>query len=203
MFRLTAALALLLAFSAEAWAQLIARPGPRIVRPAGVIQPPSLPFVGSQGVPSPVQPPRVLPRPFLGLNPYNDYFPYGFGGYAPYWPGYYDYDSMSTTNNVPLATVPEPRPAPVSAPPTSAPPPETKARLTLNVPPGAVVTLAGQEVDSAANPVLLESPDLREGQRYTFDIRVTWKERNKMQERARKVVIDVGDTKSLTYTAQQ
>src|SRR5262245_50749182 len=199
MFRSTAALALLLVFSAEAWAQLIARPGPRISRPAGVIQPPSLPIAGSLTAPSPTSPARVFPRPFLGLNPY---YGYGYGGYAPYWPDYYDYDSMNAPN-VPLATVPEPKQAPISAPPTSAPPPETKARLTLNIPPGALVTLAGQEVDSAANPVLLESPDLREGQRYTFDIKVSWKERDKMQERARKVVVDAGDTKSLTCTAQK
>jgi uncharacterized protein (TIGR03000 family) len=200
MIRFTAALALLLFVSAGAWAQLIVRPPhPGPPRPAGVISPPALGFAGALVPPSPTTPlpPRPFPRPFLTPNPFIDYFPY-----APYWPQWYDAEPVITTNNIPLATVPEPRPAPISAPlPTT--PPETKARLTLNIPPGAMVTLAGQEVDSAASPVLLESPDLREGQRYTFDIKVTWKERNKMQERARKVVVDVGDTKSLTYTAQQ
>jgi uncharacterized protein (TIGR03000 family) len=195
MFRFTAALALLLFVSAGAWAQLMVRPPhPGPIRPAGVIQPPTLGFAGSLVPPSPTSPPRPLPRPFLSPNPFIDYFPY-----APVWPVWYDSEPIVTTNYIPLA-VPEPRPAPVSAPP---PPPDYKARLTLNVPPGAFVTIGGKEVDSAASPVLLESPELREGQRYSFDVKVTWKERDKMQERSRRVVVDAGDTKSLTYTSQQ
>jgi uncharacterized protein (TIGR03000 family) len=196
MFRFTVALALVLAMSAEGWAQLMPRTGPRVFRPAGVISPPSLGFVGSLTPPSPTS--RPLPRPFLTPNPYIDYFPY-----APYWPQWYDAEPVVTTNNIPLATVPEPRAAPISAPLPPGPPPDYRAKLTLNLPPGAVVTLAGQEIDTAASPVHLESPELREGQRYTFDVRVFWKERDKTQERARKVTVDAGDTKSLTYTASQ
>lgn len=196
MIRFTAALALLLFVSAGAWAQLIVRPPhPGPPRPAGVISPPALGFAGALTPPSPTTAPRPLPRPFLTPNPFIDYFPY-----APYWPQWYDADPVVTTYNIPLAIVPEPKPAPISAPP---PPPDYKARLTLNVPAGAYVTIGGVEVDSAANPLFLESPELREGQRYTFDVKVSWKERDKAQERSRRVVVDAGDTKSLTYTAQQ
>jgi uncharacterized protein (TIGR03000 family) len=194
MFRSTAALALLLIASAGAWAQLIARPPPPVFRPGGVIQPPIVPFVGSQGVTSPTPPPRVLPRPFLATNPFNNFL-----GIAPYWPVWYDSEPIVTTNYIPYP-VPTPAPPPISAPP---PPPDMKAKLVLNLPSNAEVWLADQQVDSGAQPLILESPELREGQRYAFNVKVKWKERDKMQERSRTVTVDAGESKSLTYTAAQ
>jgi len=199
MFRSTVALALLLVLSAGAWAQLIVRPHARMLQPAGVIQAPALPIgPGSLTPPSPVGAPRVLPRAFLTPNPFNNLY-----GFAPYLPAYYDSDPLFLTNYVPLPApfpVPEPRPAPVSDPlPVTTV--DFKARLTLNIPAQAQVWVAGKEVDAAANPVILESPDLREGQRYSFDVKVVWKERDKSRERRRTVTVDAGDNKSLTYAA--
>jgi len=200
MLRSSAALALLLIASAGAWAQLIARPPPPVFRPAGliqpggVIQPPVVPFVGSNAVPSPTPPPRVLPRPFLAPQPFNNLL-----GIAPYWPVWYDSEPIVTTNYIPFP-VPTPAPPPISAPP---PPPDMKAKLVLNIPSNAEVWLADQQVDSGAQPLILESPELREGQRYAFNVKVKWKERDKMQERSRTVTVDAGESKSLTYTAAQ
>jgi uncharacterized protein (TIGR03000 family) len=205
MFRFTAALALVLVVSAGAWAQRIARAHPHMSRPAGIIQAPSLPIgPGSLTPPSPVAPPRVLPRPFLVPNQFNSLN--GFGG--GYLPAYYGIDPLAYTDYPPEyvppplpVTVPMPRPAPVSDPlPPPTQPADLKARLTLNVPTNAQVFLAGKEVDAAATPVILESPELREGQRYSFDLKVVWKERDQTQERKRVVAVDAGDNKSLTYS---
>lgn len=195
MFRSTAALALLLIASAGAWAQLIARPSAGAFRPGGVIQPPALPIApGSLTPPSPTPAPRVLPRPFLAPNPFNNLM-----GIAPYWPVWYDSEPVVTTNYIPYP-VPTPAPPPVSAPP---PPPDMKAKLVLNIPSNAEVWLADQQVDSGTQPLILESPELREGQRYAFNVKIKWKERDKMQERSRTVTVDAGESKSLTYTAAQ
>ena len=94
-----------------------------------------------------------------------------------------------------------PRPAPISDPLPTPQPADLKARLTLNVPAHAQVFLGGKEVDAAATPVILESPELREASA-TFDVKVTWKERDKVEERARKVTVDAGDNKSLTYAGR-
>jgi hypothetical protein len=80
-------------------------------------------------------------------------------------------------------------------------PAPTRARLTLNLPPNARVWLAGKAVDTAINPVVLESPDLEPDQRYTFDIRVTWSDSRGEQERQRTVTVGVGQSTSLTYNA--
>ena len=197
MFRSTAALALLLIASAGAWAQLIARPPPPVFRPGGVILPPQVPFVGSQGVTSPTPPARVLPRPFLAPNPFPDLL-----GISPYWPVWYDSQPIVNTTYIPYP-VPAPAPASVSAPVAPPPPPDMRAKLVLNIPSNAEVWLADQQLDAGAQPLILESPELREGQRYAFNVKVKWKERDKMQERSRTVTVDAGESKSLTYTAAQ
>jgi uncharacterized protein (TIGR03000 family) len=195
MTRIAAALALVIAFCDCADAQVIIRTGrPRTrvaVVPMGVIQPPMLPVAGS-----PLQHNIFAPRHQVLRGP-NVVNPYYFGGYAPIWPVWYDMPPPAPTivnNYIPAPAAPE-----VALPP--APPPELRARLTLNVPSGAKVWLAGIEMDSAIAPLILESPVLEEGQTYTFDVKVTWIEGRDTEERARKVTVDAGASKSLTYVA--
>jgi uncharacterized protein (TIGR03000 family) len=194
MIRTFAALALVLAPGTTAWAQLIVRPPAEPPQPIGVIQAPTLPFPGSNTAPSPAAPVRVAPqRPGFITNPF--YWQWGF---SPLWPVFYDYD--------PVVPAPSYVPVPVrtevtvvTAPP--APPPPLRARLTLNVPDNAQVWLAGQPVNVAAVPVVIESPNLEPGQRYSFDVKVAWKERSGMQERQRTVAVEAGQNTSLTYTS--
>jgi hypothetical protein len=202
MIRTTAALALVVTLTASAGAQHFGhRPGGR-PQPVGVIQSPSLPFPGSNSAPSPVPfaPPihlrhHFVPGPFFG--------PWGFApGYWP-WPDIYDAEPA-----LPLGE----RPAPFGASPLyvvpsetavvrPAPPASPRARLTLDVPSGAQVWLAGKPVDTAAMPIVLESPTLEPGQRYSFDLRVTWPEPTGVQERKRVVTVGAGQSTSLTYTS--
>jgi uncharacterized protein (TIGR03000 family) len=200
MIRTTAALALVLALTASAWAQLIVRPPPDRPQPAGVILPPTLPIVGSNTAPSPTSPARVRPRPYLIANPFYDLW-----GYAPLWPVYYDNPPSAGTGLIPLpvrteVTVVNVEPTAPAAPAAPAP---SRARLTLTIPPNAQVSVGGQPVDVAAIPLALESPDLEPGQRYTFDLKVTWKERSGVQERKRTVTVAAGQSTSLTYTAAE
>lgn len=164
------------------------RPAPQ---PAGVIGPSPLPITpgGSFSHPgiTPVQK-HLRPYQLAGTYP-------GLWGYAPFWPGWYDSAPAVVNNYIP---VPIPTPVPVLPPPA---PVELRARLTLNVPSGAKVWLAGKEIDAAASPVLLESPVLQSGQSYVFDVKVQWTEDGKTEERARKVTTEAGESKSLTYLA--
>jgi uncharacterized protein (TIGR03000 family) len=192
--RTTAALALTLILCASTEAQVIIRTRPirTAPQPVGVIPAPALGISPGALTPPGVMAPRPTPRPYLAGNPY-----YGlWGGYAPFWPGYYDAPLAPTVvnNYIPVPTAP----AVTQTPP---PPPELRARLTLHVPPGAKVWLAGKEVDAAASPLILESPVLSDEQSYTFDIKVTWFEGRTTEERTRQVTIHAGESKSLTYMA--
>jgi uncharacterized protein (TIGR03000 family) len=193
MIRTSAALALVLALTASAWAQLIVRPPPDRPQPAGVIQPPVVPFVGSNATPSPVPAIRPAPRPYLIANPFYDLW-----GYAPLWPAYYDMPPPAGPAYIPLPVRTEV--TVVTAAPAAAPAP-LRARLTLNIPNNAEVWVGGQSVNVAATPVVIESPNLEPGQRYNFDLRVAWKEPSGVQERKRTVTVDAGQSTSLTYSS--
>jgi uncharacterized protein (TIGR03000 family) len=197
MIRILSAGAAALVLCATADAQFVRHRAP--AQPAGVIRPVSLPITGSLTPPSPIAPIPPTPRAPLSLVPgFNPGFGFGFGGL---WPLYYD-DPFYQQPLVPAAaTAPASNVTNVTnvnyiVPP---PPPELRAKLTLNIPPNAKVLLAGKEVDTAALPVVLESPVLREGQRYVFDVKVSWREGDKTEERARTVSVDAGDSKSMTY----
>src|SRR5262245_47870679 len=132
MIRTAITLAVLLTVGPSAFAQFLPRPGPRVApRPAGVIQPPSLPFPGSGGVPSPTPMRPPLQRPGLLQNPFYGALGYGYGyGYDPFY-----YESE------PLVPPAAPAPAPTtiivnSVAPAPPPPEELKARLALSVPVG-------------------------------------------------------------------
>jgi uncharacterized protein (TIGR03000 family) len=186
MFRTLAPLGGLLLLGLPAQAQVIRayRPPPQ---PAGVIPPVQLP-VANPASARPSPPMRPF-RPAL----YPNYGPFGFGGYFPYydWPTDYDRPPTVVNNYIPVPAV---TPAP-----TPAPPPELRARLTLDVPANAQVWLAGQGVDAAALPVILESPVLRAGQTYTFDVKVAWREGDKLEERTRSVTVEAGRGATVTY----
>ncbi|HJZ92988.1 MAG TPA: hypothetical protein VKE40_19085 [Gemmataceae bacterium] len=200
MMRSLAASAAALAIGAAAHGQVFPRPATHIPpQPAGVIRPVSLPITGSLTPPSPTSPITPFPRRstnlFPGLTPWAGGFSYG--GLYPYYyddPYYYQ----------PAVAAPVPPPQPVTnvtnlIVTTPEQPPELRARLNLNVPPNAKVLLAGKDVDTAAQPLVLESPVLKEGQKYTFDVKVSWREGDKTEERARVVAVDAGESKTLTY----
>jgi len=189
------ALAVALAVCATAAAQPVIRAGGRVMQPQGVITGPSLGFPGALVAPSPSGPVYPLPRP--ARSPY-----YGAYGYSPFYPVWYDTD----VEPVPVRTSLIQTPAPVYAPPPQTttivlptPPDELHARLSLTVPLRSRVWLAGKEVDANATPIVLQSPTLRDDQSYTFDVKVTWQDGSKTEERTRSVVVGAGDEKSLTY----
>jgi len=202
MIRTILALAPVLALTAGAGAQHVGHRPVGRPQPAGVIQPPVVPFVGSNATPSPVP----LVQPFSRRHhfvPGPFYAPWGFApGYWP-WPDAYDVEPIlprvdrAGQFGAPTVYV-APAEATVARPP---PPAELRARLTLEVPAGAQVWLAGKPVDTAAMPIVIESPTLESGQRYSFDLRVTWPEGSAVQERKRTVTVGAGQSTSLTYSA--
>jgi uncharacterized protein (TIGR03000 family) len=173
--------------------------------PAGVISSPSLPIAGGVvgGVPSPTTPVRPLPRPFLAGNPY--YWGWGGGYYYPDyywpWPDMYNveptlpYTYRAAQFAAPVTYVTPTYPT-VVAP---AQPTELRARLAITVPMRARVWIGDREIDANAKPLVVESPPLQAGQSYTFDVKVTWPENGKTEERTRAVTVGAGEQTSLTY----
>lgn len=165
-----------------AWGQIIItpRPLPAPPRPAGIILPPVLP-AGA---------PVVQPVPRIVVNPL------WYGGYLPWYPQW-EQPAPTVVNNF--------IPVPVLVPTAPAPQPvvEKKARLQLNIPRRSQVWINEKPVDVAAVPLLLESPDLKEGQSYTFDVKVVWQEGAQREERKRTVTVPVGEQRSLTYLASK
>lgn len=184
MIRSLAVSALLFAACSQANAQLIIRTLPK---PAGVIQGPSLPLPGSPLQHMTFNSAPVNLRPAAIRNPY-----YNLWGFAPYYPWYDGQNPTTIVNNVVLPA----SPAVAVAPP---PPPELRARLSLNIPLGSKVWLSGREMDAAVAPLILESPVLKDGQTYSFDVKITWLEGRTMEERNRVIVVNAGEMKSLTY----
>jgi hypothetical protein len=168
------------------------------VRPTGVVTPIPRPATGA-GVNFPRA--NIVPhRMAFNVNPFGFY-----GGGLPFYPSYFpDWNDpgqqQPIINNI--IQVPTPAPARVSAPePVAVTPPETKAYLTLNIPPGSKVWSHGQEVDTKAVPIILESPDLKPNQSYTFDVKISWMEGDRKEERTRSLAVPVGENRSLTYSA--
>jgi uncharacterized protein (TIGR03000 family) len=187
MIRILAPLGAVLVTALPADAQLI-RPGRPQPQPAGVILPPQLP-VGSAGTPRPNTPPLRGP----GTFPTHGLL--GLGGYYPYYP-YYPWDVPGSAPAAPTVInnyIPVPTAVPASTPP------ELRARLTLDIPFNSKVWLGGKVVDAGARPLIVESPVLKSGQTYTFDVKVTWREGDKTEERTKTVTVDAGRGATVTY----
>jgi uncharacterized protein (TIGR03000 family) len=195
MRRILASVALALVLCASADAQIYLRHhAPRPVTAAPTVPQVYLPISpGALSAPG-VGPARPPLRQFLA-NPYYGVWGFGGWGYDPYWPDFYEMTPPIVNQYIPVP-VPAPAPAPVIIEPPT-------ARLTLNVPEGSRVWLADKEVDAAVSPLVLESPPLREGQSYTFDVKVKWREGTKTEERSRKVTVEAGEGKSLMYIANR
>jgi uncharacterized protein (TIGR03000 family) len=185
------AVALVLCAAADAQPPVIRTGRDTVIQPQGVITAPSLPSPWNL---NPTNGPRPLPRPFMVAAPY-----YGPYGYSPFWPVWYDTDPVPTVNSV------VPVPVPVYTAPSQttivlpSQPEEIRARLALTVPMRSRVWMAGKEVDANSSPLVLESPALRDGQSYTFDVKVTWPVGERSEERTRRVTVAAGEQKSLTY----
>ena len=152
--------------------------------------------------PSPTTPARPLPRPFVTPFPY--YGPvaapfYGAWGYTPYLPVWYDTDPLPYGNPAVSVTVPVITPPSQTTIVLPSQPEELRARLALTVPMRAKVWMGDKEVDPNATPLVLESPPLRDGQSYTFNVKVAWPVGERTEERTRQVTVAAGEQKSLTY----
>ena len=75
------------------------------------------------------------------------------------------------------------------------------AKLTLRVPDGARVYLQGKMVAAPEVRTVFESPYLKPGESYSFDVRVVWQEKGKDVEEKRTVTAEAGEHKNLTYFA--
>lgn len=158
---------------------------------AGVPPAPAVPIPG-QGF-GRTNPSAPATSPYLRLNPLGFY-----SGYFPIYPSWDEPENPRTViNNIYYNNI-APMPQAVAIP-RIPPPVITKARLILKVPRDAEVTVSGKKMDAASGSVIVESPDLKPGERHLFDVKVTWKEGEKTEERTRQIRLEAGDEKSLSY----
>jgi uncharacterized protein (TIGR03000 family) len=132
---------------------------------------------------------------------------YGYGGYLSggFAPGGYDGAGGYSSNNINIYNVLPPQPYVPFPGNLAVPAPQPNdhpatARLTLQVPTGAEVTVNGKKVDAGSKRIF-ESPDLQTGESFTFDVRVTWLEDGKAVKEARSLTMHPGDHQSLQYLA--
>src|SRR5262245_11607685 len=156
------------------------------------------------------------PAVFFGRGPgfFKPFRPVGFnGGFAPYfyggYPYYYDSYAYETRQiypppaepEVPIYTATRSADRPLQGFPALESPSPTRARLTLTVPADAEVWLAGKKLEGAGTTRTLESPDLKNGESYTFELRIRWMEGSEPVEETRKTTVGIGQSKSLTFLA--
>jgi uncharacterized protein (TIGR03000 family) len=183
MFRILAPLGVVLILGQPADAQRVIRSS----APAGTTNGldcvyPDYPYL----LPAPAEP---LPWPAAHLD-----------GRIPRWaPGSLALSAPSANNSIARSgRTPARGPGPVRGPgPTRQP--DLRARLALDVPTNAKVWLAGNPVDTTVRPVVLESQVLGHGQTFTFDVRVTWPDGSKTEERTKTIAVDAGTRASITY----
>jgi len=143
----------------------------------------------------PVSP--ILARPNLRVGGYiGGYFPYYFNDYG-YGNGYNTINYNTFNINVPQNYVP---PRNFATPEATANEFPNVARLTLQVPVNAEVTVNGKKLDIAGSRTI-ESPELKGNDTYTFDVKVTWMQVTKQIEEKRTLTMKAGDLQSLQYLA--
>jgi uncharacterized protein (TIGR03000 family) len=130
------------------------------------------------------------------------------GGFGFYGGGYYPYELYQDPNAALPIIIEGPgdlEPAPwarslVPVPPLPNEHPTT-ARLSLQVPSGASVWIQGKKVEMPGPLRVYESPELKMGETFAFDVRVTWIENGKTIEEKRTLTMNPGDFQSLQYIA--
>jgi uncharacterized protein (TIGR03000 family) len=144
---------------------------------------------------------------FRGRN-FNRGLPfYGYGGFfdgdfSPYWyDGSNGYSSNNTyINNNFLLAAPYYPPSNFAVPAALPNDHPLTARLTLQIPVGAELTINGKKIDAGTNGTY-ESPELRPDETFTFDVRVQWLENGKSVEEKRSLTMNAGDHQNLQYLA--
>jgi uncharacterized protein (TIGR03000 family) len=152
--------------------------------------------------------------PFFFSSSNRPFFPIGLyaGGLYPWYYPDYDYYEYSRPLQAPVMQIlPEYVDPTITVARSSAIPwngfapatPEnpTRAKLTLNVPESAEVWINGEKTKLTGAQRVFESPELASGKNHTFDTRVVWSEGDKQVEEQRKLTLQAGESKSLTYVA--
>lgn len=166
------------------------RPSTPSVQLGGVPPPPAVPIPGQGFGRTNLAAPSVAPS--VRINP--------LGFYSGYWPIYPSWDETenpraSVNNYFFIAPSQSPAVASLARPMIHV----TKAKLRLSIPSGAEVYVSGKKLSSVSGNLILESPELATGEKHLFDLRVTWKEGGRTEERIRQIRVEAGDEKSLTY----
>jgi uncharacterized protein (TIGR03000 family) len=171
-------------------------PGVRPASPYGPGMPAGIgPATTAPGQPGVIYFPAIAPWGwatgwgYQTYSPFGGGFNYAFGGYLPYGYGY-----------APLAPVPQ-QTVTVEEPrrePTIVLANEFPATLVLQFPAAAEVWMNGEAVKGrAADERTLTSPVLKQGQKFTFEVKARWTRGGKTYESEQTVTLGPGDRSRL------
>lgn len=160
-----------------ATAAFFSMPEPAKAGPLGVFPPAGLPQLGFH-YPYPFQASQRY-YSFYGVYPYyGGYRRYGFGGH-PHWHFGPELD----------------RPRVVRPDPT--------AHVTVHVPPDAEVWFNGAKMELTGAIREFFSPPLTAGRRYSYQVRLRWKDKGQMVTQTRKVVVSAGARVHVDFLGQE
>ncbi|MEZ6140729.1 MAG: hypothetical protein R3B84_09180 [Zavarzinella sp.] len=138
--------------------------------------------------------PQVYPFPHIPLYAQQYYVPI----YLPFQQNYY-LQATQYQWAAPAAPPTAPvRPA-ITTPPQQTPVSKDFARIRIVAPSGSVVVWNEREYTVGNDPLLLDSPALRSGQSYYFELVIKWESDGKKLEDRKNIQALAGDEKSLIY----
>lgn len=82
------------------------------------------------------------------------------------------------------------------------PPASQTAEITVHVPPGTLVFLNGQQMQSVSNPRIYQTPKLEPGKRYYYEITAELPGKQGVRRETRNLVFKAGDTLEAVFDAE-
>ncbi len=143
-----------------------------------------------------------LPRPSttLGIQR-NPVYPFGvahtFGGVNPLFPAYLPVQPIVINQYVPT---PIPSPVVVAEAPPVLPQPapiiRERAQLKISTPPSVEVWIDGKKYGTHGGPFIVDSPELKPGERYGFSVKLVWPGRDIPEEEV--ITVQGGQERSVS-----
>jgi uncharacterized protein (TIGR03000 family) len=136
--------------------------------------------------------------------PYDNYYPYSYpydyGGSSSYDYGSYPYSSPSLGSGSAYYPVAPSSYQPSGTVSTVTPAPsDTGAHLTVNVPAGAEVWFDGTATTSTGQVRQFDSPPLKPGSRYSYEVQARWKENGQEVTQTQQVKVAAGARVNVTF----
>lgn len=164
---------------------------------------------GLRPFPVVVTPPYGLPFTYPAYYPYPGLMPYPPDYYSGGYPLYSSPAPVRVSQVLPAdyARTPLALPGPprqrieeFDLPAKATPAKETAAQVEVRVPVGAEVWFDGNKTNQTGAVRQFQSPPLKPGERYAYEVRARWKAAGQDTEETRRVTVRAGDRVTVDFT---